>query len=1237
MKKTICLNMIVKNESSIIIETLKNLCNYINFDYWVISDTGSTDNTKELICDFFKDKCVVGELVEHEWKDFGYNRTKALECAFNKTDYLLIFDADDKLEGNFNLPKLMDKDNYGLKFGKDFAYYRTLLVNNRKKWIYKGVLHEYIQCIDVNVSIKTSNIIDGEYFIVSGRSGNRSKNPNKYLDDAIILRNAFDKEMNGINGDKWLASRYAFYCAQSYKDSGCVYTNESIEWYKKVLTLDNWVQEKYYACLKIGELCNSLNKSDEAILYWIQSSEYDNDRIEGIVNAMDLLRRNDNHTIVNALYHKFKNYNKNVSNDKLFVDKTKYNDLIEYNNSISAFYVPGEKQSGYECCKKIITNNTIGKVLMDSTLKNVIFYKDFVEQIISSDVKIYTTYILKNTTEPISQLITKTPTKQPSNLITPRFSNDECQKSKKILFYTGFSNENWNYSYMQNNSLGGSEKAVAYLTKLFPKEYTIYISGGVENEHFDNITYIHLNKLQNIINTTAFHTIICSRYISFLEMFTDLSFYKFYIWAHDTSLLSYGCNLTIQQIITKWNKHIDGCICQTNWQANEYKKLYPELMYKINIINNGIDTSLFTASTSNDFHHKCTNKFIYTSRSERGLLVLLKMWPIILKNFSDASLVISSYESFPSNTDDIEMKKIIDNYPNSIIHLGKLTSDKLYQEMYTADYWLYPTSYCETSCITSMEMLANGVICIYYPVAGLVDTIKDYGIPVNNTNEILECLNKLSSEPNRKNEIRQRGITYAFQDCSWINRFTEWSNLIFKHKMIQIVNLKRRDDRKMEMTKKLNKIGITNYEFSEAVDGKDLNPNLTLQKLFANNNFNYRKGVVGCALSHYNLWHQLVNDIDNQFYFIFEDDTHLCKGFNNHVFKFNDSMITTDVIFFGYSRIKQTQRKTVIDEFNTITEDTHISLQKLDKTNWGGGCFSYSINKTGAKKMIDYINTFGIRYAIDYVIIFNSDIDSYNVSPSICVSDHAADSVNIDTNIQLQFDCLDFKILDVPFPTNSMFNNINILKRKGYFPDTILDIGAHHGNWTDSMMRIYNNAKYYLFEGIDYSELNKFTYNNDVKVYNVLLNDKIEEVDWYELKNTGDSIFKEKTHYFKNCIPIKRETIDLNNHILKHNILQESKNILIKIDCQGAEIPILKGASSILEKTDFIILEIPLFGQYNNGVPNFLEHIAFMDKIGFVTYDIIDNHYINDFNMQVDVLFINKNHKFNSTVNELLL
>ena len=218
-----------------------------------------------------------------------------------------------------------------------------------------------------------------------------------------------------------------------------------------------------------------------------------------------------------------------------------------------------------------------------------------------------------------------------------------------------------------------------------------------------------------------------------------------------------------------------------------------------------------------------------------------------------------------------------------------------------------------------------------------------------------------------------------------------------------------------------------------------------------------------------------------------------------------------------------------------------------------------------------------------------------------------------------------------------MFDKINILKQKGYSPDVILDIGAHHGNWTNSMLQIFNQSKYYLFEAIHYPELNQFKNNDCIKVFNILLNDKIEQVNWYQMKNMGDSMFKEQTHHFNNCEIIQRETIDLNTFLLQNNLLPEFNNILIKIDCQGAEIPILKGSTSILEKTNFIILEIPFFGQYNEGVPNFLEHITFMNTIGFVVYDILDSHYINGFNMQVDILFINKNHKFNRIVNMLLL
>ena len=113
---SICLCMIVKNEAHIIGTTLAHLCERIPFAYWVNSDTGSTDNTRQLIRSFFQAKRIPVELVEHAWKDFAYNRTKALECAFMKTDYLMLFDADDAIVGTLRLPPLT-ADQYLARFG----------------------------------------------------------------------------------------------------------------------------------------------------------------------------------------------------------------------------------------------------------------------------------------------------------------------------------------------------------------------------------------------------------------------------------------------------------------------------------------------------------------------------------------------------------------------------------------------------------------------------------------------------------------------------------------------------------------------------------------------------------------------------------------------------------------------------------------------------------------------------------------------------------------------------------------------------------------------------------------------------------------------------------------------------------------------------------------------------------------------------------------------------------------
>jgi hypothetical protein len=373
---TICLNMIVKNESHIIVKTLENLTSYVDFDAYYISDTGSTDNTMELIREFFSKKNIPGLIEQVEWRDFGFNRTLALQMAFNKTDYLFIFDADDTIHGDFRMPRQLTHDAYQLKLGQSFVYLRTLIVNNRKRWRYVGVLHEYITCVDKEESSQT---IQGNYYVESGRVGSRSQDPNKYIKDAEVLERGYREELaTGGESGRTLAERYAFYCAQSWMDAGPAYIDKAIEWYQRVLTQNNWNQEKYYSALCLGNLYYKKSDKYNSMKYYCATMEYDEERIEGIATLMENLRSEGNHVLVNALYHKYKDYNKYPQN-KLFLTTDKYNDIIEYNNSISAFYI-SDKRSGYECCKTILRHNIMPFHYMSSTYSNFMFYRNFFEE-----------------------------------------------------------------------------------------------------------------------------------------------------------------------------------------------------------------------------------------------------------------------------------------------------------------------------------------------------------------------------------------------------------------------------------------------------------------------------------------------------------------------------------------------------------------------------------------------------------------------------------------------------------------------------------------------------------------------------------------------------------------------------------------------------------------------------------------------------------------------------------------
>ncbi|HEX5958698.1 MAG TPA: glycosyltransferase, partial [Hyphomicrobiaceae bacterium] len=219
MRPKICLNMIVKNEAHVIRRCLDSLRPVI--DTWVIVDTGSSDGTQDIIRAHMKD--VPGTLFERPWRNFGHNRTEALELARDTADYLLVFDADDvlTLPPGFAMPQLT-RDAYALamQLGTT-AYWRTSLVSTRLAWRYVGVLHEYLDC----GSPFNQERLAGPG-IIAGIDGGRGRGLDvaaKYARDARILEQALIDEPDN--------ARYVFYLAQSYRDSGQL--QKSLEAYQR--------------------------------------------------------------------------------------------------------------------------------------------------------------------------------------------------------------------------------------------------------------------------------------------------------------------------------------------------------------------------------------------------------------------------------------------------------------------------------------------------------------------------------------------------------------------------------------------------------------------------------------------------------------------------------------------------------------------------------------------------------------------------------------------------------------------------------------------------------------------------------------------------------------------------------------------------------------------------------------------------------------------------------------------
>ncbi len=366
------LSMIVKNEAPNIERCLSSVAPFI--DYYVICDTGSTDNTKEIIKKFFDEKGIPGEILDHEWVDFGVNRSKALEACLGKTEWAMMIDADDFIVGKLPVDTFDPTvDGYVVKIKRGpFEWLRAQVFNlAKKKWWYEEPLHEYAVCEQPMMVTK----LEGDYAWEVRTEGCRSRETNgndreKYKRDYEILKGYLEKDPN--------QPRKQFYLAQSAFDAHMFEVAEKE--YTKRAEMGHWAEEVFYSWLRVGMCRELLGMPVEKVIDAFMKA-YDTlpNRVEPLYHASCIYRKHDRPR--SAFIMASTGLQIPLPTDQiLFVDTANYTWGILDEIATTAAHV-GKFHMGLAACQKLLSEPFLPEDQRQRVENNRLLYMKAVSQL----------------------------------------------------------------------------------------------------------------------------------------------------------------------------------------------------------------------------------------------------------------------------------------------------------------------------------------------------------------------------------------------------------------------------------------------------------------------------------------------------------------------------------------------------------------------------------------------------------------------------------------------------------------------------------------------------------------------------------------------------------------------------------------------------------------------------------------------------------------------------------------
>lgn len=209
-------------------------------------------------------------------------------------------------------------------------------------------------------------------------------------------------------------------------------------------------------------------------------------------------------------------------------------------------------------------------------------------------------------------------------------------------------------------------------------------------------------------------------------------------------------------------------------------------------------------------------------------------------------------------------------------------------------------------------------------------------------------------------------------------------------------------------------------------------------------------------------------------------------------------------------------------------------------------------------------------------------------------------------------------------PTRTFEQFFRHVKGLGFDPSICIDVGAGFG--TGVIYEAFPKALHIVFEPLpDFQErlrnrLKGFRH----EIHQCALMDAAGELEIMRAERNllGSSLMHTRQAASDPRlmrVPVQR----LDDVMAAHEV---TGPVLLKTDCQGADLLVVRGAEKTLEHCEIVILEVSLFSFWGDHQPDFTAIVNYMAERGYVVYDILDGLFRPSDNAlgQVDLAFVKR-------------